>query len=164
MFLQKNITISSVEDKGMQIKIKASDGKSYTFFKKKKDGSSTEAFAAFPEYRVGDTTGISYVENPDKNDPKIVYKNIMSFMPILSEQIIAKSQANTVARPQYEPLPEEFPVSNERVEVLPQDAFGRRLALHGFVNARLQTHTIQQVKGEIDELLNLEDFINSKLS
>lgn len=162
MFLQKNITISSVEDKGIQLKIKDEQGKTYSFFKTKKDGSQTQAFEQFKYYKVGDRTGISYKEVPftGKDGQNVTMKNIMGFMPILPET--NEQPARPMATPQkdFVSMPEEYPTDTPTPT---QDSFGRRLALHGMVNARLQTHTIQQVKAEIDELLALEDFINTKL-
>lgn len=79
-----NITIDSIEDKGLQIKIKS--GKlSYSFFKKAyQSENDSEAYTEFQGLKVGDRTGIAYTENVKEG---ITYKNIQSFLPILTEPI-----------------------------------------------------------------------------
>lgn len=78
----KNITISSVEDTGTQIKIKDENKKIYSFFKLKRNGGETVAYSDFQNYQIGDRVGIGYKEVPYK-DGKI--KNILNFSPPFKE-------------------------------------------------------------------------------
>ena len=77
--LNANITIAGIEDTGTIVKIKDSEGKTWTFFKNKKSGGPTVAFDQFSQYKVGDTTGVAYNENP--NPKGGVFRNIVSFQP-----------------------------------------------------------------------------------
>lgn len=60
--LNVTATIESIEDKPSSIKIKAG-GKSFSFFKTKRDGNETSPFAQFKNMglKAGDTVAISYV-------------------------------------------------------------------------------------------------------
>ena len=65
--LSTNVRIESIEDKGTQIKFKAD--KTYSFFKNKKDGSATAAFAAWQNLnvQVGSVLALGYKEVPLSN-------------------------------------------------------------------------------------------------
>jgi hypothetical protein len=73
-------TITSVEDKGTQIKIKDERGNSWSFFKIKKDGQPTKAWQQFQTMKVGETTGVGYNETPNTKYGG-VFRNIVNFTP-----------------------------------------------------------------------------------
>ncbi len=74
----ENITISSVEDTGQQIKIRDQNRRIYSFFKSKKDGGDTEAYKSYQQYKIGDNVMVTFKEVPYKDG---VIKNIMLFKP-----------------------------------------------------------------------------------
>ncbi len=152
--------IFAIEDTGMQIKLKDENKRSLGgFFKTKKDGGQTVAYTQFQDMGIesGSVVEIGFKEVPYKDG---TIKNIISFRESAGRPVPHQSVQNA---PEHEfvPDPEELYAT---VKTPPtQDAFGRRLALHGFANARLQNHTIQQVKLELQDLLALEDYINEIL-
>lgn len=99
--LQKNITISGATDTGKQIKIKDEFGKTYSFFKTKQNGEQTQAMVQFPEYKVGEKTGISYKQVPYTlpDGKQTMLNNILGFMPVMQETVQATANIQT-AKPQ----------------------------------------------------------------
>ena len=74
--------VFAIEDTGSQIKLKDKTKHSVgSFFKDKKDGTPSQAWQQFQNMGIksGSVVEIGFKENPDKNDPKIVYKNIIGF-------------------------------------------------------------------------------------
>lgn len=164
--LQKNIAIASAQDTGIQIKIKDADGRTYSFFKSKKDGSSTQAFNQFGQYKVGDRTGISYKEVPfiGKDGTQATIKNIIGFMPVMQETISKgeRTMQNLPIIPEYKEMPIQ-------PEVKGTDAFGRRLAIHGMINGILASGVkptdinigviiqVDMLENRINEFLSIEE-------
>lgn len=97
--------IHAIEDLGNQIKLKDDNKKSLgSFFKTKKDGNFSQAYQQFKDMEIqsGSIVNISYKLNPDKNDPKIVYKNIIGFreagaMPLQTPQVSKPTSTPTPA-------------------------------------------------------------------
>ena len=155
--------IYAVEDRGSQIKLGDKNKRSLgSFFKEKKAGGQTVAYSQFLDMGIksGSVVEIGFKEVPYKDG---TIKNIISFREANQRPLTNVIQPQELRHSReevgiFEPMPEEYPQPKQ------QDAFGRRLALHGMINARLNSHTIQQVRGEIDELLALEDYINEKLN
>lgn len=144
---------------GSQYKITASDGVKYKFYDKKKDGNPTVAFKQFQDMglKMGMTVEVWFKELQKEYEGKPYTDRIIaSFREAKSKPLqiptqapIAVPSANSYAT---EPKSQEF-----------WDERGRRLALHGFINARLQNHTIKEVSDELVALLALEDDVNKIL-
>jgi len=162
----KIITIAKVEmtayESGNQYKVTATDGLKFKFYDKKKDGNSTVAFTQFQDMglKIGSTCEVWFKEQDKEYQGKPYTDRIIaSFREAKSAPTQTPTQATknapraNLSEPAYvEPKSEAF--WNER---------GRRLALHGFINARLVNNPISQVEQEIDQLLKLEDKIDAKL-
>lgn len=73
-----NIKIASAEDTGQQIKIRDQKRRTYSFFKTKKNGSQTQAFSNYQNFKIGDTVEIAYKNVPYKDG---TIKNIMNMRP-----------------------------------------------------------------------------------
>jgi len=76
--LSTTVTIESIEDKGKSLKLKASDRKSYSFWKTKQDGSNTSMYEQFKnmEIQAGSTVNISYkIEEFTTQDGKQAHSN-----------------------------------------------------------------------------------------
>lgn len=82
---EKAITIMELADKGTQIKLKADDGKTYSFFKTFPDGNITPAFTAYKEMALAaqSTVAITYKDKPGKTKDgrPTTYHNIFYFNP-----------------------------------------------------------------------------------
>lgn len=84
-----NITISGIEDTGTQIKIRDQNKRTYSFFKNKKDGGETVAFADYKNYKIGDTVEASIREVPYKDT---VIRNIVAIRPASGPAEILEKQ------------------------------------------------------------------------
>ena len=90
-----------------QFKLKDEFGKTYSFFKSKKDGSPTQAMVQFGEYKVGERTGISYKQVPYTlpDGKQTMLNNLLGFMPTIQEsapETIQNPKPHTVPSPKYE--------------------------------------------------------------
>ena len=151
--------VFAIEDTGEQIRLKDKTKHSLgSFFKIKKDGTKTQAFQQFQNMGIksGSIVEISFKETPDKTKPEIIYKNIIGFRESGGRPI-------QTATPTQKTPPEPISYATQPFKN-GNDAFGRRLALHGFINARLVNNPISQVEIELDQLIKLEDKIDSKLN
>lgn len=160
-----NITYKGLTDGKLTVTVLDDKKQKWTVWKLdyKDKLRNSDAYDALLGMRLGDSFGVSYKEsdesfvNQQGQEIKFKKRTIYSIMPIISQPTSElKASKPSITENEEIPLPEEFPTK-------PQDAFGRRLALHGFVNARLANHTIEQVKSELQSLLELEDLINSIL-
>lgn len=155
------ITIAGVEDKGVQLKVKGSDGKTYSFFKKKQDGQNSVAYSQWKdmELEVGSTVAIGFkTASKTFDDGKTVeFRNIMSFReadgaPAPKAPVHSKTEptAPVVVKPATTPQ-----------RSMHDDEFGWRLAIHGFVNGLLAggMKPAEITRTTIAELLMLEDKI-----
>lgn len=174
-----NITYKGLEDKGLTYTLIDENKGKWTIWKKdyKDKTKDSDAWATLQTFRMGDSFGVSYQEKEesfvgkDGKTVKFKRKTIYSILPIITNPTNEMKTSKPMPDNEQIPLPSENGgggnnyKSMDQVASTPigQDKFGRRLALHGFVNARLQNHTIQQVKLELDELLALEDYLNEKL-
>lgn len=155
----KIIKIAGVTLLEWGLKITDQTGMVFNLSEKKKDGTTSEAWTQYQNMglKIGSTVDIWFAESPNSHGSTSRY--IRSFREAAGvPQAVGAMPNNQIMENEQIPLPEEAPTQPKG-----QDQFGRRLALHGFLNARLQNHTIAQVKAEIDELLALEDYINTKL-
>lgn len=168
-FQNTNIQVASIEAKmastgNMKYILTATDKKKYYFFQKVK-GADSDVFQVFNNMGVkqGSIINIGFTEEEKsfvgKDGKNINYtdryigsmREADGIPSVVPQKAPVKSN---LSEPAYvsEPKTQEF-----------WDERGRRLALHGFINARLVNNPISQVEQEIDQLLKLEDKINSKL-
>lgn len=152
--LNTTITIESVEQKDSLIKLLAHDKKRYSFFTTKKDGTDTAVYAQFK------TMGI-------KKDVSVHIGYVIDSYTDKTGQL---REANKVINfreatqtPSWRATPRtDAPVSPQRES---GEAFGKRLAIHGFVNALLSNGaTIETVVKDLPALLRLEDEIEKVLN
>ena len=153
-----------MEDSGTQIKITDESKTKYSFFKDKKTGGQTVAWEQFQLMKVGDLTGIGYNDNPNPKNPAFPFHNIVNFTPPNYAYAAAKNQpVAQTPTPALKAVPSANSYATEPKSQEFWDERGRRLALHGFINARLQNHTIKEVSEELVALLALEDDVNKIL-
>ena len=157
--LNATITIEEVVDKEKKVVLKAHDGNrvfTYSIWKTKQDGSDTSAYSQFKTMglRSGSAVMIGYVIDEYTTqiggfDKKVQSKKIINFRE-------ASENFGTGTAPTN---------NSHGVNMAPNDAFGRRLAVHGFVNGMLAGgKTLQQVATSLRDLLKLEDAIDHALS
>jgi hypothetical protein len=86
-FPTANITLASLEDKGMTMKIKDTDGKSWIVWKNDyQTQQPSETYKALLEHKIGDTFGVSYSEKPEEfNGKKYTRRTIYQIMPRVSQ-------------------------------------------------------------------------------
>ncbi|MDC6706039.1 hypothetical protein OEZ83_27110, partial [Leclercia adecarboxylata] len=108
-----------------------------SFFKNKKDGGTTQAYQQFQDMdlKSGSIVEIGFKEVPYKDG---TIKNILGFR---EPNIMATPQQTTqsqIVQPRA-----NSSVQNE-YKAPTQDAFGRRLAIHGLINGLLAGGTLPQ--------------------
>ncbi len=96
-----NITIAGINDKGLTLQILDSSKKKWTIWKNKKGtATSTDAFEGLQNFKVGDTTGVSFTEidktfvNQKGETIPYTERTIYSFLPLVKEP----AQISTPAR------------------------------------------------------------------
>ena len=162
--IQNTITeVFTVEDSGTQIKLKDKNKRSLgSFFKAKKDGNPTMAYQQFQDMEIksGLVVEIGFKEVPYKDG---VIKNIISFREAAGRPVERQQTQNSAPQQEIEPLPEEYPTQQKANG---QDAFGRRLAIHGLINGMLAGgyKVVDFDMSLIEEVGNLEDKINKYLN
>jgi len=114
-------------------------------------------------YKVGDITNISY-----KEEPKTFVNGQGKTINFNQKTIIGFRETNDMpeqTKPIQAPTTPQRSNSSVTEPRDTQDAFGRRLAIHGFMNALLASgKTTIQARQVIPELLELEDAINEALA
>jgi hypothetical protein len=164
MIQNKDITIESIESKqastgNWKYTIKDTEGNKYSFFRtiKGTDGDVYQSFTGMNPQK-GDIVHIGYTEDDDSftnAQGKVVnYKkrNIVGLREATGQTpppSVPKAETPHYEAPQYSESREDF---------------GKRLALHGFVNARLVNNSVEEVTKELSDLLKLEDAINEALT
>lgn len=168
----KGITIQEISMKsvksGNRYVLKDHEGKTFGFFTTKQDGSDTQAFAQFKsmDLRVGNTVTVGYVEDEfEVNDngvqKSVISKKIISFRELNGEP----SQTALADQTGRGGAPRASQETFNRTTENGNDAYGRRLALHGFVNGMLAGGaTVETIARDIPALLRLEDTIEKALS
>lgn len=88
-----NITLSSIEDKGLTLKIKDSEGKSWTLWKNEyQTNQPSEAYEGLMNYKIGETFGVTYGEKQEEYQGKSYTKRtIYSILPPVSNPSPATS-------------------------------------------------------------------------
>lgn len=159
------ITIEEVVDKGKKLVIKGNNGSrvfTYNLWKSKQDGSDSSSYAQFKTMglNVGSTVMIGYVVDEYETEINGFPKKVQS------KKIINFRETN--AQPTQTPAPQksfngEAPTRSQGHS---NDAYGTRLAIHGFVNAMIASGIDPKAigPGELDVLLTLEGMIDNKLS
>jgi len=157
----KIITIATKEEsttankQNTTIKITDHEGERFVFWKKNKDGNFSAVQEQFKNMGLdeGSTVKIGFVKET-YTDKQGVVRN--------SQKIINIQETNEQpVKMQNAPVTQN---SAPQREFSGNDLYGRRLALHGFVNARLVNNPISQVEQELDMLLKLENKIDSVLN
>lgn len=150
----KVITVKAKEEKagpfGPLMKIKDQDGKTYTVFKTKKDGSVSVAWEQMPELEA--TVQIGYAEEDGEYEGKpFKRRTIRSFNADIGNGVANAKETR------YEPLSASQSESKED--------FGRRLAVHGFLNAQINCKGLEIITVEDVRLaIVLEDMVNLELA
>jgi hypothetical protein len=158
--LNATITIEEVIDKEKKLSIKANNGSrsfTYSVWKTKQDGTDSATYRQFKDMglKVGSTVMVGYVIDE--------YETEIGGFPkkIQSKKIINFREASSQTAPQG------LSSSHGANRGLPErsnDAFGRRLALHGFVNGMLAAGaTVETITKDLPALLRLEDVIDQAL-
>ena len=160
--LNKGITITEISMKsvksGSKYALKDHEGRTFNFFTTKQDGTDTQAHAQFKSMglKVGSTVTIGYVEDSftTQDGRAGITKKIISFRELNGEP--------SQTAPQTESARGEVKRGQSGNS---SDAFGRRLALHGFVNGMLAAGaTVDVIKNDLPALLALEDEIDNLLA
>lgn len=124
--LSVDTTIVKSEDKGTQVLVTDSNNNYYSFFKTKQDGSPTAASNTFSLASNGQPVSIVYKEVPYKG------KTLRSVVKFRAQEAGRPSPAQPPRTPQYEQRS-----AGASVTPSTQDGFGKRLAIHGFINGML---------------------------
>lgn len=139
----KEITIEGFEVKNGRYSVIDQDNQRYSFFTQW-EGQNTEPYDQWVNMQLGQgkNVRINYVEKTGTNaktGKPVTYKNIYSFL---------------------EPPQDSAPVPKGV-----QDDYGRRLAIHGFVNGMLASGaSVKLITESLTALLILEDRINEALN
>lgn len=157
--LNKTIQISAKEEKLQSgkpvVKIKDEKGLTYTIYKFKKDNSVSIAWEQMEKLSLGENVFIGYVEeiNDSPEYGKVTYRTIRTISTDIA-QGVANYQSQT-----------ETPhsVADFKPQTPSNDAYGRRLAIHGMVNGLLASGT-KPNQIDLTELLILEDKIEVALT
>jgi hypothetical protein len=159
--LNKGITIQEIQMKtvksGSKYALRDHEGKTFNFFTTKQDGSDTQVYSQFKNMglKTGSTVTIGYVEDEFEIDgKKVISKKIINFRELSGEPSQTAPQEKS-----------SHTEANRGQSGHFNDAFGRRLALHGFVNGMLASGaTVDVIKRDLPALLSLEDAIDIELS
>ena len=159
---QKVITIEAVSDKPENKKaaIKGDDGNWYEIWKQW-ESSNTDAYNQFlygnhnEPFKKGDQAIITYKEGLYNGKSQYT---IRSIFPV-------DGQNQTQTTLSSSPAKSAQSEANKAFQSNSNDAFGRRLALHGFVNAMLSRGaTIEVIIKDLPALGKLEDAIDRYLN
>lgn len=133
--LNVDVRIEGIQDTGSQVKIKGSDGKTYSFFKDKQTGGSTVAFTQFGDMglKVGDTVNVGYKVKSFtmQNGREGTVNNVTSFRETNQKPVVKTPVAQQIA-----------PGASRMGQVEPKtdwDKIGRVKALCGMVNGMLSS-------------------------
>jgi hypothetical protein len=161
--LNSTITIEEVIDKEKKLSLKAHDGNrsfTYSIWKTKQDGSDTSAYAQFKNMGLtqGSTVMVGYVIDEYETEINGFPKKIQS------KKIINFRETNELPQTPPQGLSSNGG-ANRDLPGHSSDAFGRRLAIHGFVNGMLAAGaTIETIKKDLHALVKLEDEIDNALA
>ena len=156
-----NILITNIEAKmastgNMKYTITDGEKRKFSFFQNKQDGTAGSVYTSFNSMglKVGDTAHIGFIEEEDSftnqkgENIKYMKRNIVNIME-------AHGSPKT-------PMPntlQNVPVTESKEE------YGKRLAIHGFINGLLGSNkTIQEVIELLPQLFLLEQKINEYLA
>lgn len=147
------ITIESVETKNNKLTLVAHNKKRYSFWMTKKDGTDSAPYAQYKsmELKPGDSVFIGYViEEYDTDYGRKQSNKIINFRETNEKPTQTSSQRTE---------------SNRGQKQGSSDEFGKRLAIHGFVNALLSNGaTVETVIKDLPALMRLEDTIDKYLA
>lgn len=170
MLQNKVITITSIEQRDNRFIVKDQDDLQYSFFTTKKDGNETQAFFTFQKSNHGGQLGIgnhcqiTYKEESSfsqKANKNISYRTIVSFLGGVQPPAptsIPKTQ-NAPQQPILATTQSYKPNGHES-----NNEFGKRLAIHGFVNGLLASgKDPAYIRDHLPSLLALEEAIEKAL-
>ena len=134
-----------------------------TVYDKKKDGSTSTAWTQLQSIMVGETVTVGYAEQqgtmPDgKPFTSRIVRNI--------DKDMGAGMSNYLEHTKTAPQPEK-PRTGQNIASQREsgEAFGKRLAINGFVNSMLASgKTPLEVEQHLEELLSLEDEIEKALN
>jgi len=148
------IQLASKEEKagkfGPMAKLKDEKGLTYTVYKTKKDGTTSVAWEQLQTLSVGQSVQISFSEEIVDHPEHGTYtaRTIRSFNPDIGNGV-----ANSSAQAES-----SNGGANRGQSGASGEAFGRRLAVHGFVNGMLAAGaTTETITKDLSALLRLED-------
>jgi hypothetical protein len=153
--IQKLITIAKIGEKERKFWIKDTEGEIYSGFtewqgtenieySQLKNGNHGDPF------KEGEQALIEFTKSAgtDKNGNDVIYKNLKAIYP-----------------PDSKPLQHRLEIPPKAPSASVNDDYGKRLALHGFVNALLSSgKNLVEVEGMLPALIDLEDEIEKALN
>ncbi len=167
--INRNIQIESIEAKmastgNMKYILKDTSNNKYFFWQKNK-GQDSEAYLSFTGMglKKGDTVAIGFTE-----EQKSFVNNENKTIDYTDRFILSLRESSGSPAPSQPEIPRS--VANNSSQGIPQnkgnDAFGKRLAVHGFVNALISSGVKPlDITGEtIVELTKLESRIDAILN
>lgn len=147
-----DLTVKEIKPNEKTVRIKTNEDVSVVIWKKQfQSEDPSEAHLAFRnmDLIIGSKFN-AYGKVEEKEYEGHKYREMTAYS-------IRETNGTAQSTPSYHKEPEK------KQDTFEQDAFGRRLALHGFINARLVNNPISQVREEVLELLSLEDFVEEAL-
>jgi len=148
--IKKVIEVTDITEKryetGKQAKIKDASNLTYNVYEKKQDGTTSAAWTALDKVNIGATVEIAYVEQEKEYEGKPYTARTIRMI----NQDIGSGVKNT--QPISISFESQTPrtVSNNGSQSKGNDEFGKRLAVHGFVNALIASGTKpNDITGEI---------------
>jgi hypothetical protein len=164
--IKKVIEITDIIEKryetGKQAKLKDTSNLTYNVYEKKQDGSTSAAWSALDKVTIGDTIEIAYVEQEKEYEGKPYTARTIRIINTDIGNGVKNHQSNNTTSSAQTPRN----VANTGSQSKGNDAFGKRLAVHGFVNALISSGTKpNDITGEIIvELTKLESRIDTILN
>ncbi len=164
----KIIRIAQISSDNGRFKIRSADGDLYSFFQFKQGGKvPTQAYEHFmtnnhgQQFNQEDMALIGYTETEGttKQGQTVTYKNIISMFPSDAE---SRDLGNK--QPQAPKVPSSGQSLTREANIESREAFGKRLAMHGFVNSRLVNGSVEGVTRELPQLMELELNLEQTLS
>jgi hypothetical protein len=164
------IQIQSIEASDWGVKINASDKRVFNVSRTKQDGTTTVAWQQMLDMGLkgadpitnspGAKVEIWFKEVPNKHGGTSRYISSFKEAGTRPVGLLFGNGGNTSA-----PAQKSSPGANSEPTRESNEAFGKRLAIHGFVNGMLASGaSIETVKGQLNQLIEFEDAIDKVLN
>jgi hypothetical protein len=155
----KVITITGVEQKNGKMTLTDHEGKKFSFWMTKKDGTNSSPYAQFKDadLKQGSTIQIGYVleEYESAYGPKKSNK-IISFR----ETNEAPSKTSAASSTQNSIQPERYvPEPSTASQGISRDEFSRRLGIQGHINALLSNPSFTEPRDDFPASINIPHII-----